>query len=59
MIESVLNFASISLSIDNIKESVKNSSLILLQSLVLTIFMVTNAQFCIVVLENGSNKNHD
>jgi hypothetical protein len=43
MIEYVLNFAPISLSMYNIKESIRNSSSILLQSLVFTIFMIENA----------------
>jgi hypothetical protein len=49
MIESVLNVAAISLSIYNIREFVRNSSLILVRSLVLTIFIAENACFVVAV----------
>jgi hypothetical protein len=42
MIKYVLNFAAISLSMYNLKELIKNSSPILLQSLILIIFIVEN-----------------
>jgi hypothetical protein len=52
MIESVLNIVAISFSIYNIKESVKNLSLILLQNLVLTIFLAENAR-SVIAVETG------
>jgi hypothetical protein len=52
MIESMLIVAATSLSIYTIKESVRNSSSILLRSLVLIIFIVENARY-VVVIETG------
>jgi len=52
MIESMLIVATTSLSMYTIEESVKNSSSILLRSLVLTIFMAENAR-SVVAVETG------
>jgi hypothetical protein len=52
MIESLLNVAATSLSMYTIRESVKNSSSILLRSLVLTIFIAENAR-SVVAVETG------
>jgi hypothetical protein len=52
MIKSILSVAAISFSMYNIRESVKNSSSILLRNLVLMIFMAENAH-SIVVVEMG------
>jgi hypothetical protein len=55
MIESILIVATTSLSMYTIRESVRNSSSILLRSLVLTIFMVENAR-SVVTVEMGRVK---
>jgi hypothetical protein len=52
MIKYVLNVVAISLLTYNIKEFIRNSSSILLQSLVLTIFIVENAHSA-VAIETG------
>jgi hypothetical protein len=52
MIESMLIVATTSLSMYTIRESVRNSSSILLQSLVLTIFMAENAR-SVITVETG------
>jgi hypothetical protein len=57
MIESVLNIAVISLSIYNIRESVRNLSSILLRSLVLTIFIAKNTRFVVAVETERVSKN--
>jgi hypothetical protein len=49
MIEYMLIVATTSLSMYTIRESIRNSSSILLQSLVLTIFMAENARFVVTV----------
>jgi hypothetical protein len=49
MIEYILSVTTISFSIYNIRESVRNASLILLRSLVLMIFMAENAHFVVTV----------
>jgi len=49
MIESMLIVTITSLSMYTIRESVTNSSLILLRSLVLTIFIAENARFEVAV----------
>jgi hypothetical protein len=49
MIESMLIVTITSLSMYTIRESVTNSSLILLRSLVLTIFITENARFEVAV----------
>jgi hypothetical protein len=54
MIEFVLNFSEISLSMHNIKESVRNSSSILFRSIGLTIFMAENG-CSIVALETRAS----
>jgi hypothetical protein len=49
MIESMLTVTITSLSMYTIRESVTNPSLILLRSLVLTIFIAENARFEVAV----------
>jgi hypothetical protein len=57
MIESVLSVAVISFSMYNIKESVKNLSLILLRNLVLMIFMAKNTHSVVAVEMERVSRN--
>jgi hypothetical protein len=57
MIEYVLNVAAISLLTYNIRESVRNSSSIILQSLVLTIFITENTCSIVAVEIEKVSKN--
>jgi len=56
-IEYVLKFATISLLMYKIKESIRNLFFIILRSLILTIFMVEKAQF-IVAAKIGKVSKH-